>query len=68
MLVLASLLWLLRIVARVALVPHVVVAFVAFLRRFAKDPLTTVDFLVPKQGTYLSSIAAQRKRIDILEL
>ena len=54
-------------VARVTLVPHVVVAFAAFLRKFAEDPPTTVDFLVPKQGTSLSSHAAPRKRIDILQ-
>ena len=52
---------------RVTLVPHVVVASATFLRRFVEEPPTTVDFLVPKQGTSLSSIAAPRKRIDILE-
>ena len=47
-LVVASLLWLLRVVAHITLTPHVVVAFAAFLRRFAEDPPTIVDFLVPK--------------------
>ena len=64
-LVVASLLWLLQVVVCVTLVPHVVVAFAAFLRRFAEDPPTTIDFLVPKQGTSLSSLAARRIRIDI---
>ena len=44
-LLVASLLWLLRVVARVTLVPHVVVAFVAFLRRFAEDPQQPLIFL-----------------------
>ena len=66
-LVVGSLRWLLRVVARVTQVPHVVVAFAAFLRRFVEDPPTTVAFLVPKQGTSLSSITTPRKRIDILE-
>ena len=66
-LVVTSLLWLLRVVAHVTLAPHVVVAFSAFLRRFAEDPPTTVDFLVPKQGTSLSSQAAPRRQIDILQ-
>ena len=65
--VIASLLWLLRVVARVTLVPHVVVAFATFLRRFAENSPTTVDFLFPKQGTSFSSHAAPRKRIDILQ-
>ena len=46
---------------------YVKVAFATFLRRFVEDPPTTVDFLVPKQGTSLSSIPTLRKRIDILE-
>ena len=58
---------LLRVVIHVQLVPHVVVAFATFLRRLVEDPPTTVDFLVPKQGTSLSRILAPRKRIDILE-
>ena len=66
-LVVTSLLWFLRVVACVTLVPHVVVAFATFLRRFAEDPPTTDDFLVPKQGTSLSSLVAPRKRIDILQ-
>ena len=65
-LVVASLRWLLRVVARVTQVPHVV-AFAAFLRRFVEDPPATVDFLVPKQGTSLSSIETLRKHIDIPE-
>ena len=52
-LVVTLLLWLLQVVARVTLVPHVVVAFANFLRRFVEDPPKTVDFLVPKQGTSL---------------
>ena len=58
----------LRVVARVTLVPHVVVvAFATLLRRFAEDPPTIIDFLVPKQGTSLSSLTAPRKLIDILQ-
>ena len=52
--------------ADVTLVPHVV-AYAAFLRRFVEDPPTTIDFVVPKQGTSLSSIPTPKKRIDILE-
>ena len=57
---------LLRVVPRVTLVPHVVV-FATILRRFVEDPPTIVDFVVPKQGTSLSSIPALKKRFDILE-
>ena len=57
----------LRVVSRVTIVPHVVVAFVTFLRSFVEDPPTIVDFLVPKQGTSLSYTPAPKKRIHILE-
>ena len=66
-LVVALLRWLLRVVARVTQVPHVVVAFAAFLRRFAEDPPATVGFLVPKHGTSPSSIEIPRKQSDILQ-
>ena len=63
-LVVASLQWLLQVVARITLVPHVVVASAAFLRRFVEDPLTTVDFLVQKQGPSLSSRRITLTRIS----
>ena len=62
-LVVASLLWWLRVVARVALVPHVVVAFAAFLRRFAEDPPTTVAFLVPKQKLLFQAMQLRENRL-----
>ena len=40
--------------------------FAAFLRRFVEDPPTTVDFLVPKQGTSLASLAAPRKQCRVI--
>ena len=57
----------LRAIACVTLVPHVVVASAASLRRFVEVPPTIVDFLDPMRETSLSSIATPRKRIVILE-
>ena len=45
--------WLFRVVVHVTLTPHVVAAFVVFLERFVKDPLTIVGFLVPRQQIFL---------------
>ena len=65
--------WLFRVVVHVTLTPHVasatphvVAAFVVFLERFVKDPLTIVGFLVPRQQIFLLDRVARRKRIDIL--
>ena len=65
--VVASPRWLLRVVARVTQVPHVFVAYAAFLRRFVEDPPATVGFLVPKHEISLSNIEIPKKRIDILQ-
>ena len=63
----------LRVVARVMLTPHVVVAiphvvavFVVFRGQVAEDLLTSVGFLVPRTQTFPLDIEARRKRIGIL--
>ena len=71
-LVVVTLRWLLRVVVRVTLTPHVVVAtphvvvaFAVFLKQFVEDPLTIIGFLVPMQRIFLLDTVARKKRIDI---